>query len=171
MKNFRLVGFASSILALAIAGRVYAAYMNPIMDATSPQATAEYITVINGDTVTHEIGDVVVFATDTTYGIKITTTTTANNGLVAGVIAQKDCASGDLCVVQVRGYHAGVTIGVANSAGDALVTSTTGEAAGVYSVAQATGTSTNQSNTFGVFAIALEATTSSTTVKAFIVGR
>lgn len=169
-KKLKLVG---PVVALLVTGVValHAAYSNPVQDATSPYGTAEYATVLNGDNVAHEIGDVVVFATDTTYGIKVTTTTTANNGLVAGVIAQHDCAANSLCVVQTRGYHSGVTIGVANSAGDSLVTSTTGEATSVYTIAQATGTAANQAVISGVFAVALETTTSSTTVKAYLFGR
>ncbi len=169
MKKFQIVGFVTSLTVCAMVARLFAAYGNPIQDATQGESTAEFISVYNADDVTHEVGDVVVFAANSTYDLAITTTTTANNGLVAGVIAGQDCAAATFCRVQVAGYHGGVTIGVANSAGDSLVTSTTGEAAGVYSVVQATGIAgSNQATTFGVFGVALEATTSSTTVKAWL---
>lgn len=173
MKNlFKKLGLASSLIAsVFINTRLYAAYGNPVMDVRNPESTAEYITVQNGAAEVLEVGDVVVFQIDTTYGIEVVETTTANNGLVAGVIAQKDCAVGDTCVVQTRGYNGAVNVDVATSAGDTLVTSGTGEFSTVYTVAQSTGTSANQSRAAGPFAVALEATTSSTTVKAFLFGR
>lgn len=126
------------------------------------------IQVYNADTVAHEDGDVAVWNDGSIQdGVEVTTTTTANNGLVAGVFLG-DCPAATWCTLLTHGYHDSVTIAVANSARDALVTSTTGEAAGVYSVAQATGTASGEATSFGVFATALEATTSSTTVKAFI---
>lgn len=129
---------------------------------------ADCIWAYNSDNVAHEKGDVVVYFDGTNDGIEFSTTTTANNGLVMGVVANDTIAATSYGWIQKRGYHSGITIGVANSAGDSLVTSTTGEAAGVYSVAQATGTATGESQSFGVFAVALEATTSSTTVKGFL---
>lgn len=167
-KKFDILG---PVLALIVGTAIslHAAYGNSVMSVTDGESTAEYVDAYNADNVTHEIGDVVVYAAGSTYDLQITTTTTGNNGLVAGVIAGYDCEAGRICRVQVRGYHPAVTIAVANAAGDSLVTSTTGEAAGVYSIAQSTGIAgSNQAQTFGVFGVALEATTSSTTVKAFL---
>ena len=166
-KKLKLIGF---LLASFSAGLnlSYGAYGSAIMSATTPESTAEYISMYNADNVTHEVGDVVVFGTNSTYGIAITTITTANYSRVAGVIAGQDCASGQICLVKTHGYDGAVTVSVATTAGDALVTSTTGEAAGVYSISQATGTAAGEAVSAGVFAIALESTTSSTTVKAFL---
>lgn len=138
---------------------------------TDEERHRQVLWVYNADNVAHEDGDVVVWTDGSLAdGLEISTTSTANNGLVAGVCLG-DIPANSWGWLLTRGYHDSITIGVANSAGDALVTSSTAEAAGVYSVAQATGTSSNQSNTWGVFAVALEATTSSTTVKGIVVGR
>ena len=148
--------------------RAIAYQFTSIQSETDSTRHRQLLWAYNADSVAHENGDVVVWYDGTNDGLEFSTTTTANNGLVAGVVAPKTVAATSWGFIQTHGYHSAITIGVANSAGDALVTSTTGEAAGVYSVAQATGTASNQSNTFGVLGVALEATTSSTTVKGFI---
>jgi hypothetical protein len=172
MKFKNLAPVIALMTGLGFAGsRVFAAYSNSVMNAVDGERTAEYVDVYNNDNVTHEVGDVVVLGTNSTYDIQIATTATANNSLVLGVIAGQDCAAASMCKVQTRGYHSGVTIGVANAAGDMLVTSTTGEAAGLYTIAMSSGTGANQAIIDGIFGVALEATTSSTTVKAWLFGR
>lgn len=127
------------------------------------------IRVLNSDAVAHEVGDVLVWKDSTYDGVNVATTTTANNGLVAGVVALDTLAASSEGWLQVSGYHSGVTIAVANAAGDSLVTSTTAEGATKYTIAMATGAAANQAAiATGVFGVALEATTSSTTVKALI---
>lgn len=166
---FKKLGIVLSLLAVMGMGAKAFQYGNAALSNTDAGRHRELLWVYNSDNVAHEDGDVVVwFDGSTSDGLEISTTTTANNGLVAGVCFG-DISATSWGFIQTHGYHDSVTIGVANSAGDMLVTSTTGEAAGVYSVAQATGTGANQSAIFGVFAVALEATTSSTTVKAFII--
>lgn len=140
-----------------------------VLSGSSDASTnALYVGVKNADDVAHEIGDVVVWNDGTDDGVEVTTTTTANHGLVAGVVALKDIPASGLGLVQVAGYHSAVTVAVATSAGDTLVTSTTGEAATTYTLAMATGSLTNEATTLGPFAVAFEATTTSTTVKAII---
>lgn len=112
--------------------------------------------VYNSDTVAHENGDVVVWFDGTTDGLEVSTTTTANSKLVAGVVYPNTIEAQTWGSVMIYGYHPAVTIGVANAAGDCLGTSTTGEATGITTTADA------------CVATALEATTSSTTVKAFV---
>lgn len=166
-KFIKKIGFLLALM--SIASSAHARFSNPALANTDEERNAVYEWVYNSDDVAHEAGDVVVYKDGTYDGVEISTTTTANNALVAGVVAYGEtCAATSWCKIQVAGYHPAVTISVANSARDALVTSTTGEGAGVYSVAQATGTLTGESASFGVFAVALEATTSSTTVKAFL---
>ena len=138
---------------------------NPITSNEDPTSTADYLWVYNADNVSHSTGSVVAVVTNATYGIAIATVSTAQSATVAGVVAPDACAATSMCFIQIYGYNSGVKIGVANSLGDLLVTSTTGEKAGIYSVASATGTANLND---GIFAVALEATTSSTTVKAFI---
>mgnify|MGYP001576053910 CR=1 FL=1 len=144
--------------------------LNSVGRDIDSERNREVIWVYNSDNVAHEVGDVVVWFDGSTQddGIEISTTTTANNGLVAGVVALYDIPATSWGFIQTRGYHSGVTIGVSNSAGDSLVTSGTGEASGVYSLAQSTGSLANQAQIYGVFAVALEATSSSTTVKAIL---
>jgi hypothetical protein len=167
MKNILKTGLVAFVVLVPVLA--FARLQNPIGSATDPAINAEYINVRNADNVTHEVGTVVVFKANATYpGVDITTTTTANNSRVAGVIANYDCAASASCLVQVSGYHSAVFVGVATSTGDALVTSTTGEYASVYTLAQATGTASGEATSRGVFGIALETTTSSTTVKALI---
>lgn len=127
--------------------------------ATDPSRNAEYLWVLNADAVAHEIGDVVVFYDGTYDGIEVATTTSANSKLVAGIVALQDMPANGYGFVQVYGYHSGATIGVANSAGDCLGTSTTAEALGITTTVGA------------CVATALEATTSSTTVKVLIHGK
>ena len=157
-----------SLLGLGLFGTTHseARFGNDQLGATDPANTAEYVTAYNLDTVAHEIGDVVISSFSTTYGVGITSTTTANDAQVLGVIALKDCASGALCTVQVYGYHSAVTVGTV-AVGDSLVTSSTAERADAYTVAQATGTAAGQSNDFGVFGVALSAD-SGGTAKVFL---
>lgn len=124
--------------------------------ATDPSRNAEYIWVLNADAVAHEIGDIVVFKDGTYDGVEVATTTSADNKLAAGIVARQDMPASGWGFVQVYGYHSAATIGVANAAGDCLGTSTTAEAATVTTTAGA------------CIATALEATTSSTTVKVLI---
>jgi hypothetical protein len=147
-----------------------ALHINPSLKDTDALRHRVLLWVYNADNVAHEDGDVVVWTDGSVAdGLEITTTTTANNGLVAGVVAPDTIAATAYGFIQLSGYHDGVTIGVANSAGDSLVTSTTGESAGLYTIAMATGAAANQAAIdTGVFGVAFEATTTSTTVKAII---
>lgn len=152
--------------------RVVAYQLSGIGDAGSATRNRVLITVFNDDAVAHEVGDVVVWFDGSTHGdgVEVTTTTTANNGLVAGVVALYDIAANSFGYIQTSGFHSAVTIGVHVDAGAALVTSTTAEAVGVYTIAQATGAAANQAAINGVFAVAFETTGASTTVKALIRG-
>lgn len=148
------------LMTLCLAGVAEARFGNPAMYVTDEERNAEYETLYNSDAVAHEVGDVVVYKDGTYDGLEISSTTSAGNKLVAGIIALRDCPATSWCTVQVSGYHAAITVDVATAAGDALSTSTTAEAATV-------------DNTAGPdqFAICLEATTSSTTVKGILLGR
>lgn len=165
MKLFRLTA-ALSVLLMSVPS--YARYSNPALKDSDAQRNAVYEWVYNSDNVAHEVGDVVVYKDGTYDGVEVSTTTTAANPLVAGVVVGNTIAATSWGNIQVAGYCPTVTIGVANAAGDPLVTSTTGEAAGVLDIATATTTVSAQS---AVFAVAFEATTTSTTVKAILLGR
>lgn len=129
-----------------------------------PLRNRDVIAVYNADDVSHSAGSVLVWKDGTTDGLEVSSTTTANNSLVAGVVPYGvTIAAQSYGLLQTSGYHQAIKIGVANSAGDSLVTSTTGEKATPYTILMATATAAR-----GVFATALEATTSSTTVKGFI---
>lgn len=151
MKLFRFMVVMGFIGVASLA----AALDNPIGLATNSEINARYIQVRNSDNVTHEVGDVVVYVDGTNDGIDITTTTTANNALVAGVVAVKDIAAGAYGLVQVYGLNTSVATDGNVTAGQALVTSTTGEVCTSYTVAMATGTLTGEAISPGVFGVAL----------------
>lgn len=166
MKNM----FKALLFAMAFGSGVSAfAANNPVISSTDYRRNAEYIRVYNEDAVAHEAGDVLIYvvpASATYDGLSVSTTSTAAVPRVAGVVpVGETLRASSWGRLQVYGYHPAITIAVANSAGDALVTSTTAEAAGVYTLA--TSTSTVGAD-FGVFGVALEATTSSTTVAGLI---
>lgn len=147
-----------AIAVLGISAGVYAKNAGEAGAATNPARNAQYLWVLNADAVAHEVGDIVVWKDGTYDGVEVSTTTSADSKLVAGIVAQATLPASDWGFIQVSGYHSAITIGVANSAGDCLGTSTTAEAAGVTTTAGA------------CIATALEATTSSTTVKGMIKG-
>lgn len=135
---------------------------------TDAERNRELLWVYNADNVAHEVGDVVVWTDGSiSDGVEITTTTTGNNGLVAGVVAMSDIPATTWGFIQTHGYHSGITITGSVAAGDSLVTSGTGEAGATYTIAQATGTAANQAIIRGVFAAAL-ASDSGGVVKGFI---
>jgi len=173
MHKVKIMG--ALLAALFVAGVVHARYMgNEGSYNTDTGRNASFIKVYNADTVAHENGDVVVWYDGTIAdGLEISSTTTANNSLVAGVVADPSGSipAASWGIIQTVGYNSAITVSVATTAGDVLISTTTGEAAGVYTVVKATGTATGESASFGVFAVALESTTSSTTVKGFLLGR
>lgn len=124
--------------------------------------------VYNPDLVAHETGDVVVWTDGSIAdGLEITTTTTANHGLAAGVVAVQDIPASSWGFIQTHGYCESINVTGTVAAGDALVTSGTAEVGQAYTVAQATGTAANQSAIFGIYAVSLTSD-SSNTVKGFI---
>lgn len=146
---------------------------------TDPTDNVNFKWVYNSDAAAHEVGDVVCWYNGSTVddGLEISTTVSANNPLVAGVVEPSDIAAHSWGFIRTSGYASKITIAVANSASDLLCTSTTAEAAGVFAVSGSTtttgtaATSTDLTNALGIFATALEATTSSTTCKGFIFRR
>jgi hypothetical protein len=153
MKKF--IGVFAALLAGAAlyAGSVDITNPSEIKDATKYN---KLVRVYNADTVAHENGDVVVWAYDATYGVAITSTTSDSNKLFAGVVYPNTIAAYGVGTIMVEGYHTAVAVEDATAIGDCLGTSATAESAGVTTTAGACG------------AIALEVTTTSTTVKAFI---
>lgn len=130
---------------------------------TDPARNRVIIQVYNGDVLAHEDGDVLVWKDGTYDGVEVSTTTTENNALVAGV-AFGDIAAGGWGWLQTHGYHDSVTVGTV-AAGDSLVTGSTGEQAENYTVLQSTSSSPND---FGVFGVALTSD-SAGVCKAFII--
>lgn len=169
--SLKLVGLFSAFLGmgLSFSSPSWARFGNPALANTDEERNAVYLDVYNSDDVAHEEGDVVVFNDGSYDGIQVSTTTTANNSLVAGVVAPGvTCAASSWgCKIQIAGYHPAITIAAGVTAGDGLVTSSTGEAAQSYTIAQATGALTNQATSYGVFGVALE-TTGGSTVKGFL---
>lgn len=158
-----------AFVGLATVKSVSATHTNPSLSTTEAKRNANYVYVYNEDAADHEAGDVCIYvlpASATYPGLSVSTTTTANVARVAGVVPYGETLKASKWGrLQTYGYHPAVTIAVANSAGDGLITSTTAEAAGVLSIATSTTTVTAD---HAVFGIALEATTSSTTVKTLL---
>jgi hypothetical protein len=130
---------------------------SPINNQTDAARHAQYLVVRNTDDVAHEVGDVVVWKDSTNDGVDISTTTTAGDKLVAGVVALNDIPASSWGFIQTHGYHSGITVDVATAARDLLKASGTAEASTVDNTLAG-----------GTFAVCLEATTSSTTVKGFL---
>lgn len=146
------------VLALSVAGASAWAYQfgSGTMN-TDEERNQCLLRVLNADAVAHEAGDVLVWKDGTYDGLEVSTTTSANIRLIAGFVPYGyTLPASDWGWLQTCGYHPAITIAVANSAGDCLGTSTTAEATDVTTTAGACG------------AVALEATTSSTTVKGLI---
>lgn len=127
-----------------------------VIDRTDVKSHNMLIFVKNTSGSAVENGDVVAWKDGTIDGLEVTSTATANSKLVAGIVYPNTIADGAWGTVMVYGYHSAITIGVANSAGDCLGTSTSAEATGITTTAGA------------CVATALEATTSSTTVKGLV---
>lgn len=165
-KVFKPLAIPLVVAAVSLAGLTAWAYqfgggsMN-----TAVERHQQLLWVYNTDAVAHEAGDVLVWADGSNDGLDVSTTSTFNNKLVAGVVpAGYTLPASNWGFVQTHGYHSGITVGSATAAGDMLATSATAESASVFTVADSSVT-----HSAGVFAIALEATTSSTTVKGFII--
>jgi hypothetical protein len=163
------------VVFLGLAGVVHARQGSGNATLTAGERNQTFVTVYNEDAVDHAAGSILVYKDGSYDGVSVSSTTTANNPLVAGVVpVGYTLPASGWGFVQISGYHSAIKIGVANSAGDLLGTSTTADKAGVYSVVGTTTTtgtaakSTDLTASFGVAAVALEATTSSTTVKGFI---
>lgn len=144
-----------ALVGLAVSARAY--QFGGGTTNTDEERNQELLWVLNADAVDHAAGSVVVWADSTYDGVTVATTTTANSKLMAGVVPYGYTlpASG-WGWIQVKGYHPAIKVSVATSAGDGLSTSTTAEKTAVSTTAGA------------IWAVALEATTSSTTVKGFL---
>lgn len=151
MKKFIVLSALLSVSAFAVAGVANTAGFNG-----APTDKNVVVKVYNADGVAHENGDVVEYVYNSSYGLAIATTTSASSKAVAGIVYPDTIPANTFGTILIYGYHPAITIGVANSAGDCLGTSTTAEATGLTTTADA------------CVAVALEATTSSTTVKGFV---
>ncbi len=127
-----------------------------VKDRTDVTSHNLLITVKNVTASAVENGDVVLWKDGTIDGLEVEAAASANSKLVAGIVYPNTIAAGAWGTVMVYGYHPAITIGVANSAGDCLGASGTAEATAVTTTAGA------------CVATALEATTSSTTVKGLV---
>lgn len=152
MKMALFIGLVT--VTTAISTGVKALINNPIGAQTDPQINAEYVNARNSDNVAHEVGDVVVWKDSTYDGIDISTTTTAANPLVAGVVAFADMgvsgAATQYGLIQVYGYNSTVATDTNVAAGDVLITDTTAERCTTLTIAVATTTVTAQTGVFGV---------------------
>lgn len=152
MKKFLL-----ALAAVLVAGTVSAdQVLNVAGFKGAPTDKNILVEVYNADSNAVENGDVVSYTYSATKGLAITDTTSAADPKVAGIVYPNTIAAGAYGTIMVYGYHPAVTIAVANDDGALLGTSTTAEATGIVTAVGS------------VVAVALEATTSSTTVKAFV---
>lgn len=116
----------------------------------------KYVFVENADATAHEVGDLVIWSDIST--MKISTTSTGGNKLVAGVVAFNDIPASGKGLIQTYGYHSAVTVASATAIGDLLGASNTPESSAV----------SNAGLPMAVFGVATAVTTSSTTVGCFI---
>lgn len=126
--------------------------------------------VYNSDANDHAAGAVVIYTSGggTYPGVSVTTTTSANSGLVAGVVVDRTLPGNGWGFIQVTGYCATVNVDFDVTAGDTLVTSTTSAKAQPITVAQSTGTASGQTQAMGKMGISLETSTAHSTVKAVL---
>lgn len=143
----KLVLFAAF---LGLAGVVHARQLSGVGDQTDGGRNAEYLWVYNEDDVAHEEGDVLVYKDGNYDGVSVSSTTTRNNALVAGVVAIRDIPAQSWGFIQIAGYHPAVTCDTSVAAGDSLITSATGEASTTYSVLDSTSTAPNNAGVFGI---------------------
>jgi hypothetical protein len=153
----KLVVFAAFLGIAAIARADSSSGVNTLTDGTR---NLRLLVVHNTDAVDHAAGEVLVYKDDSYDGVDVSSTTSADNKLVAGVVPSGYTlpASG-WGFIQTQGYHPAIKISVSNAAGDMLTTSTTSGQVKVN----------NSGTPATVVAKTLEATTSSTTVKGFII--
>jgi hypothetical protein len=153
----------AGVIGVGLSRKASADLTNPVVSNTDPAGNAQFIWCHNLDAVDHGVGSVVVYSGTSAVlpGVDVSTTTSADSALVAGVVALNTLPASGYGWVQVAGYNSAIKVTVATSAGDILTTSTTAEKVKV----NASGTTATS------VAMALEATTASTTVKGIILRR
>ena len=162
--NIKKLAFLSAFLGLGVllsqvpVKQAEAYQFRGISTNTDAGRHAQLLWVRNAEASTALANGTVVQWTDGSVadGVEVIIAATADSNLVAGVATQA-VAAGDWGFIQTHGYHSAIKVATATTAADALsVGATAGQA--------------KTSATAGLrqFAVALEATTSSTTVKGFI---
>ena len=128
---YKVFKFLSSAFILSILAVTVKALNNPIGSLTDAQNDSDDKFVYNQDQVSHGVGSVMTYVTTSpTYtGLSVSTTTTANNSLVAGVVIGNTCPASSWCYIRTFGYYPAVKVAVATSAGNLLTPSTTAESA------------------------------------------
>lgn len=157
------------VLAVSLAGLSVGAYQFGGGSVNTDEERNQIkIQVYNTDNVAHEVGDVLVWKDGSiSDGVEVSSTTTANNSLVAGVVVDNTIAATSWGWIQTSGYHGSITVTGTVTAGDLLTTSTTGEAGRTYTVVDSTGSIAGEGDDFGVYGVALTSD-SGGTVKGFI---
>ncbi len=160
----------TSLLTSAIFQKKADAYQfRQISSNTDAGRHAQLEWVYNSDVLAHETGDVVVWKDGSVAdGLEVSTTTTANHGLVAGVVVDRTIDAAGWGFIQTHGYCNSINVTGTVAAGDPLVTCTTGEVGATRTIAQSTGTAANEALIEGVYATALTSD-SGGTVKGFII--
>ena len=96
--------------------------------------------VYNNDAVSHSTGTLMAyFSGGGTYpGVTVSTLATANSPLAAGVVVEKSIAASSWGWIKTHGYVE-IKMQETCTAGDTIITSTTGEKGGVYTTLLSTG--------------------------------
>lgn len=167
----------SALLGLAVMGlyqsKVGADEGSGSINLTDGSMNVQKVYVYNQDAVEHTVGSVMCYvkSVNATYpGLSVSTTVTSNSGLIAGVVVDKTIPANGWGRIQTRGYHSAVKITGTVVFGDGLITTTTAEKAGQYTVLLSTGNAAQTSNAPSVFGRALDSATSSDTIKAVLFG-
>lgn len=143
------------------------------INLTDGSMNIQKVWVYNQDAVVHTVGSLMCYvpsASATYPGLSVSTTVTSNSGLVAGVVVDATLPANGWGWIQTRGYTDDLKITGTIVVGDGLITTTTAEKAGQYTVLLATGNASQTSNAPSVFGRALDSATSSSTIKAILFG-
>lgn len=165
-----LLGFAGMVLTNKKAVADNTSGSISLTDGTMNKQT---IFVYNQDAVSHSTGSVMCYIVgpSATYpGLSVSTSATAGDGKVAGIVCDRTIQASSWGFIQTRGYTPALKVTGTVAQGDTLMQSATAEKAGAYTVLLATGNGTQTSNIQSGFARCLDNASSSATVRAVLFG-
>lgn len=157
----KLLVFAAFLGLAGLSANVYAQQPVGTNSLTDGDRNGYLEYVYNNDAVAHSTGVLVAYISGggTYPGVTVSTIATANSPLVAGVVVGKALPASGWGYIKTHGYVE-IQMQETCTAGDTIITSTTGEKGGIYTTLQSTGQVTGLNTSRA--AVALETTTDGT---------